>query len=251
MGQTAFLGDSTFGFYTKKYGDNSVSKLNNKILAYIREIYGPHGFIYPSRGDDKFSMPYEVVITKPTGDIILKNEVISKMVNNYTVFRAYIRENRITNDVDFYNSIEEDFHDVYHYDGVFFKRFTLPIIMNTIKKGDSGEKRATGAFQRYAKRQGFNIRLLTPTISEDISGIDTKFEYRGKIYTVQIKPFSYYREESSNTFIKSTGSLSIITDYLVLYNQYNRFIICRNPKDKKILISGDYFVVSNDLVTII
>ena len=103
--QTAYLNDNQGGpgFYTNKYGPNSLSNLNSDILEYITGIYKVYGFSYQSGNKD----------IDVNGKLI-NTEYIDKMVNNYTIFKTFIRENSIKNETDFYRLIRSKFDDVYH-----------------------------------------------------------------------------------------------------------------------------------------
>lgn len=238
--QKAYLGDRRYGFSTDKYGtESSVSALNVKIYNYIKSIYGPFGFVKGE--DDK-----DIIVD---GDII-NTEYISKMVNNYTVFKIFITMNKITDEEEFYNELENSFYDMYHYNGKFFKKITLPTIIKTSRKGNLGEKKSLSKFKEVASKKGMNIDIQTPTLKEDISGIDAKFNINGKTYTIQVKPFVSNGIKGSNYYAKSNGSLSLGVDYLVLYKN-NDYIILKNPKKYPIRIQKDYFVYlkSNILFT--
>ena len=52
--QTAYLNDNQGGpgFYTNKYGPNSLATLNSDILEYITGIYESYGFSYQSGNKD-------------------------------------------------------------------------------------------------------------------------------------------------------------------------------------------------------
>ena len=73
-------------FKTVKYGSkNSIAYLNSVIKRFVESVYGPYGFVYG----------HNVDIILPDGRII-NGEYVSKMVNNYTVFKNVIRINNIT-----------------------------------------------------------------------------------------------------------------------------------------------------------
>lgn len=235
--QRVYLDDNKRGpgFYTNKYGPNSIASLNQKIYNYIHKIYGPFGFTYPRSGS---TANYDVTIN---GEII-SGEYISKMVNNYTIFKTFIRENKIKDENTFYNLIESKFDDVYHYNGSFFKRQTLPILINTTRKGNVNEIKCKQKFVEYAKSKNLNISITDPTVQEDVDGIDAKFEHNGRVFTIQIKPFSDYKTISDKLYAKSAGSLSVgSVNYLMLYSDKD-FLIIKNVPANPITIKGDVFV---------
>lgn len=234
--QRVYLNDNEGGkgFYTNKYGEKSLQSLNQKIFNYIIYVYGPFGFKYGENKDININ-----------GKII-NTEYISKMVNNYTIFKTFIRENGITTEDAFYNLLENDFNDVYHYNGVFFKRQTLPILINTTRKGNKAEKLCKEKFADFAKSKNLNIIIEDPTIEEDVRGIDAKFSHNNRYITIQIKPFTKISYVDDDMLIKSNGSLSIgLVDYLMLYRinpNDIQYVILKNTLASPIKIKGDTFI---------
>jgi hypothetical protein len=231
--QTAYLNDNQGGpgFYTNKYGPNSLSNLNSDILEYITGIYKVYGFSYQSGNKD----------IDVNGKLI-NTEYIDKMVNNYTIFKTFIRENSIKNETDFYRLIRSKFDDVYHYNGSFFKRQSLPILINTTRKGNVNEIKCKQKFTEYAKSKGLNIVVVDPTVSEDVNGIDAKFTHNGREFTIQIKPFTEYKTIGDKLYAKSVGSLSVgSVNYLMLYSD-TEYIIIKSTSDSPITIKGDIFI---------
>ena len=230
--QTVYLDDTMGnGFLTKKYGEKSISNLNGKILQYINKTYGKFGFRYGINKDIDVD-----------GKLI-SGEYISKMVNNYTVFKKVILYNNIKNEDDFYNYITSHFDDIYGYNGVFFSSETLPILINTTRKGNINEKKSLERFAEYAKSKELNIVIQYPTISEDVEGIDGKFIHNSRTFTIQVKPFTSYIISDVGIRVKSIGSVSVNTDYLVLYKN-DSYIILKNPERRSIKIEGDNFITS-------
>lgn len=227
LDQDVYLDDNKGGqgFTTKKY---LISSLNQKILKFLEKTYGPSGFIY---GQDNRDIRIN--------NKILNTEYISKMVNNYTIFKTFIRENSIKNEKDFYQKIESSFNDIYSPDGDFFKRQTLPILINTTRKGNMLEKKAKEAFVKFAKTKGLEIELISPTVTEDIKGIDSKFIHNGKTLTIQVKPLSDLHEIENNIEVVSDGSLSLDTDYLIVVG-VKRIVIARA---KNVSIIGNRFLI--------
>lgn len=231
--QKAFLGMGKYGFYTNKYKNNfsdySVGKLNNDIERYLHKTYSPFGYKRGVNSDIN------------VGGKIINSQYIDLMVNNYTVFKRFIYDNKITNEKDFYEKISSQFDNVYHYNGDFFNRNTLPIVMNTYKKGNINERKSLNKFQEIVNKKGININIDSPTLEEDLDGIDGKFSLNGKEYTIQVKPFSSLNSRMGKFYAKSDGSLSLSVDYLILYKN-NEYIILKNPKNNSIKIESQYFV---------
>ena len=209
---------------------SSISRLNRSIERYIKSVYGPFGFVH--RGEN---------IDIDVNGMILNTEYIGKMINNYTVFKRAIKEFNLKDSDSFYRFMFNNMKEVYHYDSDFFKRYTLPILINTTRKGNVSEKRAKEIFKEFAESKNIIVDIKNPILVEDVDGIDFKFTHNGKEFTVQVKPFISYERKGSEIYIKSQGSLSLITNYLVLCKGEN-FIILKNPSNKKIWIIGDEFV---------
>lgn len=242
--QSVYLSDKNnkYGFYTNKYSTkgldgkytSSISNLNYKIKLYINKVYGPFGYTY---GDEK---------DIDVNGLILSSEYLNKMVNNYTVFRAFITKYEIKDEITFYDLIESNFDDIYHYNGEFFKTSTLPILVITTRKGNLKEKWSLDKFKEVLVSKNIDSDIITPTLEEDVNGIDGKFIYNGREFTIQVKPFSFVSKEDDNTFkATSKGSLSLGVDYLVLYRN-NDYIILKNPSTNKIRINSNSFVYNSE-----
>jgi len=235
--QTVYLGDDTgSGFYTNKYGTNSISNLNNNILRYITKIYQPYGFRYQSGNKDI-----------DVNGRLINTEYIDKMVNNYTIFKSFIRENNIKDEITFYRLINSKLDDIYNYNGDFFNRKTLPILINTSRKGNIGERNSLEFFKKsLQEKKGISVNFISPTIEEDISGIDAKFIWLGKEITIQVKPYDrvFTNELTRKVKAHSQGSLSLNTDYLIIYNLQSFIIV----KGKDVIIEGNFFIFQEDKV---
>jgi hypothetical protein len=230
--QRVYLDDNQKGpgFYTNKYGPNSIADLNQKIYKYIGDVYEKYGFSYQSGNKD----------IDVNGKLI-NTEYIDKMVNNYTIFKTFIRENKIKDENTFYTLLESNFKDVYHYSGDFFKRQSLPILINTTRKGNVNEIKCKQKFSEFAKSKNLNIVITDPTVAEDVNGIDAKFTHNGREFTIQIKPFSEYKTIGDKLYAKSAGSLSVgSVNYLMLYSD-TEYIIIKNTPNDPITIKGDVF----------
>lgn len=240
--ETVYLDDDKGGpgFVTNKYGHDSIAELGKKIYNYIKGVYGPFGFTYPMSG--AFDAAEYEHRDLNIGGRLINTEYIAKMVNNYLVFKNFIRENAIRDASTFYALLESNFADVYHYEGDFFKRQSLPILINATRKGNYNEIRAKAKFVEYAESQGLDITVTDPTLDEDLRGIDAKFRHKGKELTIQIKPFTQYKIEADKLYAKSPGSLSINSvNYLMLYSG-REYLIIKNLVKSKIEIVGDNFI---------
>ena len=236
-GQTVFLGDTDSGFYTNKYSKRgykgsytkSISYLNNKIKNYIDTVYGPYGYKYGDNSDININ------------GLVINGEYIDKMVNNYTIFKRFIKDFSINTEDEFYEKIVDSFDNVYHYEGDFFKRNSLPILINTTRKGNINEKKSLEKFIKVISDKGIDITIQKPSIEEDVKGVDGKFTHNGRSYTIQVKPFSSINIKDGVVYAKSDGSLSLGVNYLILYKGED-YIILKNPSNNKIIIDGSNFV---------
>jgi hypothetical protein len=239
--QKVYLGNEQYGFEADKYSNRghdgrytkSISNLNNKIKNYIKSVYEPFQYRYGTNEDININ------------GLILKSEYIDKMVNNYTIFKRFIIDNRITDKETFYSEIESNFYDIYHYNGNFFKEKSLPILINATRKGNINEKESIIKFEEVVSKMGFNIIVESPTIQEDIKGIDGKFLHNNTYYTIQIKPISELIIDGDIYKAKSDGSLSIGVNYLILYKD-DEHIILSNKRTNPISIDSNYFIYNKD-----
>jgi hypothetical protein len=168
------------------------------------------------------------------------------MVNNYTIFKSIIKENFIKTEEAFYHYMANNLPAIYHWKGKYFKRVTLPILINTSKRGNVGERQSLDFFKKALKEKGIDINYIKPTVDEDISGIDGKFVWKGKTVTIQVKPYDRATIGATTRKVKihSQGSLSLNTDYLIVYKGQS-FIAVRG---KDIEIEGNYFTLQEDKI---
>jgi hypothetical protein len=211
----------------KSGGYKSIGFLNQKIKEYIDSVYGRYGYRYGHN------------IDLDINGTIINGEYISKMVNNYTVFKSMIRINGLKDEDEFYNFMYQNLMNIYHPDGKYFKN-TISIIINTSRRGNVYEKSALEFFESLLNDKGINIKVSAPTVEEDISGIDGKFEWNDRTVTIQVKPYVSTTIVGDVIKIESQGSLSLSTDYLILYNSNSHII----TKAKDTTIEGKYFVAN-------
>lgn len=255
--QTVILDNGQGGnaFQTQKGGSKkSIAYLNAVIKSFIEKVYGEFGFKYPN--DPNF-IHFDMNINGR----IINTEYVAKMVNNYTIFRKVIRVFNLRDEDSFYHFMKNNLNNIYHYNGEFFRRESLPILINTTRKGNEAERKSKEIFNNYAINNKIQIIIQDPTLEEDIKGVDFKFLHNGKSFTVQVKPYKDYEITSDSDLpvgfsdiskkritdisqlikVKSPGSLSLDTNYLVLYNNSN-YIILKNPSNNRIKIVGDEFI---------
>ena len=89
---------------------------------------------------------------------------------------------------------------------------------------------------------------------EDFNGIDGSFTFNNQIFTVQVKPFLSKKENDDNIEIKSNGSMTFNTHYLVLYKEncidkkytYDIIILQNGLNKDKIKIDGNNYITHKD-----
>lgn len=222
---------------TSKYGSiNSIAWLNLKIINYTEETYGPYGY----------TRSYEYIDINVNGTII-NSEYLNKMCNNYTIFKKIIYLNNIKSEDEFYKFMIENMYDIYHWEGKYFKKITLPIVIATSKKGNKWEVESFNFFENEIfKKTNKRIKVEEPTIEEDVNGIDGKFFWNNNLVTIQVKPYRSATISKSTRLVKiySQGSLSLNTTYLILYKE-DTFIIV---KGKDVEINGNYFIFPEEKI---
>lgn len=217
---------------TEKFGKfKSIQWLNTKIHEYLIETYGPYGYKYA-----------DLKILNIDGQSI-DSEYIDLMVNNITTFKYIIRTNRLTTEDGFYHFMINNFDNYYNSKGKYFKDVTK-ILYSTKNRGNIGEVKSFKYFEELLSKRGLNIKVDTVTLDEDIAGIDGKFIWKSKIITIQVKPFKSITMNGTEMKIFSQGSLSLNTDYLILYKN-DEFIVSRGSDVK---IEGSYFVIDESKV---
>lgn len=212
---------------TQKFGAKSINTLNKKIINYINNEYAKYGHKY--QGPNK-----DIVIDGHK----INTEYIDKMVNGYNIFKSVIAKNHITDEDEFYHYMDNHLADIYSPNGAYFRNTTLPILIANTENGKRGERNSLEHFRKKLSEKGIDVTMETPTTEEDISGIDGKFQWNGKTVTIQVKPYSSYQINNGVMKVYSQGSLSLNTDYLILYKD-NDFIIV---KGKVVTIDGNYFI---------
>lgn len=231
----------------REYGSTaSIGWLNRIIKDYTNLVYGPFGFSYFS-GDKDIDVMGMVINTK----------YIDLMANNRRTFEAAGLLLGATNEADFFRLMQENLRELYHYEGKYFK-VVLDIIIKCVRKGNLGEKFAVKFMHDVLyQKTGKLVDMIDPTLEEDISGIDSKFEWDGRMVSVQVKPFDGEIAKDGKINAHSQGSLSIDikskkgerlkrVDYLALYNLKSKSAII--VRGDNVEVQGNYFVFPEDKV---
>lgn len=215
-----------------------VSKLNTIVHNYVKTLYAEFGY-----------RPYSGNVDINVNGLVINTEYLDKMVNNYTIYTKFIRLKNFKTFNDLLIFISTNLDKIYRYDGYYFKE-VMTILNRTISMGNTGEQFAIAAFiDAFADKLSVTINVEKPTLEEDLKGIDGKFNYGGKDYTIQIKPMDSYKiypAPDDYVLIKTKGSLSLATNYLVTYDLNDKKVII--SRNKGIVISGDTFKVPSSSV---
>jgi len=215
-----------------------ISKINIFIKNYINNVYGKFGYKYPGQNLD-------IHINK---DLIIDCEFVNKMLNNYIIFKFICNINSLKTieDFSFFMSKYSNLEKYYHYNG-FYNKEILSILFNTIKKGRIGEKISLKFFERtFNKKSNQEIRIIEPTLDEDLKGVDGRFLFKGNEYTIQVKPFSDIIEDNESVKFLSVGSVSLSTHYLVLYRKTNNLFEFYILNSNFVTIQDNFFVYPID-----
>jgi hypothetical protein len=220
------------GFYIRKNGPfPSISYINDRISDFIKKEYKDYGY-----------KKYQKDTIKINGQEIN----ITLAINNYLVFDAFCAEKNIKSASGFINEMINNIDYVYGASSDFFKQKTAPLLIKTKEIGEMREKQSLEKFEKVMADTYPGITISKPTLREDISGIDGHFRSDGVNITIQVKPLSsidIWRNGKVAAF--SNGSLSLSTDYLILYRKKNHIII-KNTKESPIEIHANKFVFHPD-----
>jgi len=214
-----------------------ITNLNNIVSRYIESVYGPYGYRYLS---DK--------IINVSGKAI-DTEYIGKMVNNIKIYSNIIKSNNLKTKDEFINFVKNNLFDIYHFDGIYFDK-NMEILDGTIKKGKRGESKSLEYLANTLISKGVtNFEIKTPDKYQDNKGYDGYLIYKGKTRTIQVKPYTTCEINNNKINIKSEGSLTFGTNYLVLYKEKTKkgektyeFIILDNIKGEKIVVDGNLYI---------
>jgi|GEM_PF-3876896 len=182
---------------------------------------------------------------------VIKPEYLFKAVNNITLLRKIVLDpskeiiSNINNKEELFNFIETRLYDLFHYDGLYFDS-VYNLLVNTSKKGKRLEEIAFKEFEEMAKKRKMDIVIDSPSIREDINGIDGIFTYNNKKYTIQVKPLVNVKDCTDSYEVKCDGALkNLITDYLITINEKEIWIF----RSKGITVfSSHYLIPKNNLV---
>ena len=207
-----------------------ISKLNQIVANYIKSVYASNGY-----------KAYSGNIDINVDGLVINTEYLDKMVNNYTIYSKFIRLKNFTELNDLRDFISANLDKIYKPSGYYFKE-VMTILSRTIAIGNTGEKLALATFaDEFNNKLKVSINIESPSIEDDLKGIDGKFEYIDKSYTIQVKPMESFEvsttPEHVNDYVVVTikGSLSLSTDYLVMYDITTRNVLIARNRQVEIL----------------
>ncbi len=183
-------------------------KINNLIKSTLRNIY-------PNLDD---------VSNFVANDKIIQTEYIKKAVNNYLLLKKIVLDpdriivSNVNNKEDLFNFIVDHSHDLFHYNGKYFNG-VYNLLANTSKKGKKFEDIAFKEFEEMGRKKGMVVKILDPSVKEDISGVDGIFYFNSKKFTIQVKPLVSIVDNGDVYTVRCEGALkNLITHYLICIN---------------------------------
>lgn len=182
--------------------------------------------------------PKELVINGKT----INTEYIWKAINNRMLLVRLVINNNIKNEDSLIKFISENLFKLFNPNGEFFD-LVYRLLQNTSKKGERAEGKAYDIFiKAFRTKTGDYIKIDKPDLKTDISGIDGTFSYKGKTYTMQIKPLYQVIKKGGIYFVYVDGILkNLISDYLVVLNAKECYIF--RSKGSFISPNGNYFIM--------
>ena len=180
---------------------------------------------------------------------IINPEYLRKARNNRTLLKKLVYDEykeiatNIKNKVDLFKFIEENGESLFSPNGVYFDA-VYNLLSLTSTKGSKLEDRAFEFFQNaLEKKRGIRVEITKPTTSEDISGLDGIFIYKGKRFTLQVKPLlkmeSYLRDNTKYIVFCDGVLKNLKTDYLIVTNDKETHIF----KTEGITSHSSYFLI--------
>ena len=210
---------------------------------------------------DLYSENRDIVVSGKT----INSEFISKLPNNisvlYGIWNIAKRLGHIIDNADdFILWISSNLEDLFNPSGKYFDEIYIRLNKAT-DIGRSKELDAKDFFTSYAKDNGLNITILSPSTTEEdsLGGIDYYFIHNGKKATIQVKTLDSMTQELYNNekcYVAKIGGdfTDIKTNYLILMSKKEGYpsYIFRNVKDdKKIVIDRErarYIIPEGNLV---
>lgn len=180
--------------------------------------------------------------------ITINPEYLSKAVNNRTLLKKIISDpNReiisgVNNKAELFNFVKNNTFDLFNHNGKYF-RYVYGLLSSTSKKGKKFENNAFKVFREVAAKKGIDVIIEDPSLKEDIyGGIDGTFMYRGKRFTIQVKPLfkmETYQKDPTSYIIFCDGVLKELkTDYLIVTNEKETKVF----RSKGITVFPSYFI---------
>ena len=233
------------------FDSDKVKEIRKEIKDYLRTI--PEFDLYSENRD--------IVVSGKT----INSEFISKLPNNisvlYGIWNIAKRLGHIIDNADdFILWVSSNLEDLFNPSGKYFDEIYIRL-NKAADIGKSKELDANDFFTSYAKDNGLNITLLSPSTKEEdsIGGIDYYFIHNGKKITIQVKSLDSISQELYNNekcyAAKIGGDFTDIkTNYLILMSKKEGYpsYIFRNVKDdRKIVIDRErsiYIIPEGNLV---
>lgn len=209
-------------------------QLGRIIREWLVKIYGENLI-----GDSDFSMLGQ----------ILKPEYLRKAINNRNLFKKLVYDDRreiytgVKNKNELLDFVRKEGRELFSPDGKYFKS-VYSLLTGSSIRGASLETKAFELLKSYfMNKDGIDVEIAVPTIDEDLSGVDGKFQLNGEDKTVQVKPLhsiQEYKIDNTKFIVFCDGVLKgLITDYLVVSNNKESHIFTTDG----IIVKSSYFLI--------
>jgi len=215
-------------------------KIGKLIASIMEDIYGDNLL-----SDDIFTMDGKD----------LNPEYLRKARNNRNLLKklVYDKDGIIKSNVktkeDLYSFIEDNSMKLFNPSGFYFKTI-YNLLTNSSNKGKSIEERSFELFKNTLKdKRGVDVDIIDPTKEQDIDGIDGLFMYKGKEFTIQVKPLSYmqsYKKDDTKYIVFCDGVLkNLKTDYLIVLNDNESHIF---KSDNSVAYDSYFLIPKSNLI---
>lgn len=235
------------------FDSDKVKEIRKEIKDYL--------FTIPEFTSDFYGASRNINVSGKT----LNSEFISKLPNNISVlYGVWNIAKRLGHTIvsadDFILWVGSNLEDLFNPSGKYFDEIYIRLNKAT-DIGKSKELDANNFFTSYAKANGLDVNLLSPSTTEEdsLGGIDYYFIHNGKKATIQVKTLDSMTQELYNNekcYVAKIGGdfTDIKTNYLILMSKKEGYpsYIFRNVKDgKKIVIDRErarYIIPEGNLV---
>ncbi len=211
--------------------------LKFKVRKYVEEVYD----YIPFEDNKEFDI----------NGFKVNSRYIDNMINNQKLYNEIILIYNLNTKEKIDTFIRANLFDIYNCKSKFCREVSIPLLIGVQERGDEGEKNSFEFVKEIIlANKGVNIEIEKASDDEDLrQGIDGKFRFKSKWYSIQVKPFNYTLKVGNTNTIKAktSGALKLHdgVNYLVLYNYNNEFILL-NQSD--VTTVDDFFIFDKDKI---